>query len=68
MKPVFLNSVLNVLSDLTTIPANAFRGLSNLLEIELSHGKIQNLDAESFSGSFYSAFLYLISTQGKHIS
>ena len=52
MKPVFLNSVLNVLSDLTTIPANAFRGLSNLLEIELSHGKIQNLDAESFSGSF----------------
>ncbi len=38
-------------SDLTSIPAHAFRGLSNLVEIELSHGKINNLDTESFSGT-----------------
>lgn len=48
----FLDSVRHVPSDLTAIPANAFRGLSNLTEIELSHGKIQTLDTESFSGTF----------------
>jgi hypothetical protein len=45
-----LYAVPYVHSDLGAIPANAFRGLSNLVEIELSHGRIQSLDAESFSG------------------
>ncbi len=49
VQSVRLNSP--VPSDLTSIPAHAFRGLSNLVEIELSHGKINNLDTESFSGT-----------------
>jgi hypothetical protein len=58
VQSVRLNSP--VPSDLTSIPAHAFRGLSNLVEIELSHGKINNLDTESFSGTSLLFFVFTL--------